>query len=81
MWCLQEYRLDAMAGELLGQQDLISIFAAQPIRRVDQDGLKMALGGEIMQPRQTGAAETLVLDRYLPADAIWFLIWFLRKNE
>ncbi|GES52420.1 hypothetical protein Rhsp01_49210 [Rhizobium sp. NBRC 114257] len=42
-----------MAGELLRQQDLISIFAAQPIPRVDQDGLKVALGGEITQPLQS----------------------------
>ena len=80
MWPLQEYRRDSRAGELLRQQDLIRIFAAKPIRQVDQDGL--ALGGEITQllqtwPRQTGAAETLVLDQYLPADAIGFLIWFL----
>ena len=67
MWRLEENRLDAVAGELLGQQDLVGIFAAQPVRRVDQDSLNVALGGEIAQPLQTwpqqaGAAESLVLD-------------------
>ena len=65
---LEENRLDAVAGELLGQQDLVGVFAAQPVRRVDQDSLNVALGGEIAQPLQTrpqqaGAAEPLVLDR------------------
>src|SRR5271165_4065682 len=64
---LEENRLDAVAGELLGQQDLVSVFAAQPVRRVDQDSLNVALGGKIAQPLQTrpqqaGATESLVLD-------------------
>ena len=50
---LEENRLDAVAGELLGQQDLVGVFAAQPVWRVDQDSLNVALGGEIAQPLQT----------------------------
>ena len=72
---LEENRLDAVAGELLGQQDLVGVFAAQPVRRVDQDSLNVALGGEIAQPLQTrpqqaGAAEPLVLDDPLISDAV-----------
>src|ERR1700691_577759 len=64
---LEENRLDTVASELLGQQDLVGVFAAQPVWRVDQDSLNVALGGEIAQPLQTrpqqaGAAEPLVLD-------------------
>ena len=47
---LEECRLNAVAGKLLGQQDLVGIFAAQPVRRVDQDSLNMTLGGQIAQP-------------------------------
>ena len=50
---LQENRLDALAGKLLGQQNLIGILPAQPVRRVDEDSLNVTLGREIAQSLQT----------------------------
>ena len=50
---LEENRLDAVAGKLLGQQDLVGVFAAQPVGRMDQDRLDMSFGGKIAQPLQT----------------------------
>jgi hypothetical protein len=46
---LDEYRLNATAGELFREQDLVGVFAAEPVGRVDEDGLKLALGSEIAQ--------------------------------
>jgi hypothetical protein len=51
---LQENRLDALPGKLLGQQDLIGILPAQPVRRMDEDSLNVALGGEIAQSLKPG---------------------------
>jgi hypothetical protein len=67
MWRLDENGLDPVAAELFDQENLIGIFSAQPIRRVDQDRLNVALGREIAQslqarPQQAGAAEPRVFD-------------------
>ena len=50
---IEENSLDAVAGELLGQQDLVGVFAAQPVRRVYKDSLNVTLGGKIAQQLQT----------------------------
>jgi hypothetical protein len=51
---LDEHRLDAVAGELLGQQHLIGILAAQTIRCVDQHRLDVPLGRKVADPFQAG---------------------------
>ena len=40
---LQEHSFDALAGELLDDQNLVGIATAQTIRGMDQDGFDAAL--------------------------------------
>jgi len=62
-----ENGLDPVAAELFDQENLIGIFSAQPIRRVDQDRLNVALGREIAQSLQPGRSSLAPLN---PASSI-----------
>src|SRR5262245_46337364 len=58
---LHEQGFHALAGKLLDQQNLVSIFSAQPVGRVGDYNLDLSFGGEIahaFQPRalQGGSA-------------------------
>ncbi len=46
-----------MTSKLLGQQNLISVFATQPIRTVDEDSLNLAFRGEVAHPLQARSFE------------------------
>src|SRR3984893_356401 len=63
---LQEDELDSVSRELLSQQNLIGIFAAQPVRRVDQYGGDLACRRQIphgfqARPQQRSATIAFVL--------------------
>ena len=45
------------AGELLDQQRLVGELAGQPVRRVDEDHVQAALGGQVPQRLQAGPDE------------------------
>jgi hypothetical protein len=64
---LDENHLDPVASELLNEQNLVGVFAAEAVRRVHEDCLNLSLGGQIAQPFQTraheaGAAEAFILE-------------------
>jgi hypothetical protein len=50
----QKYQLHAAAGQLLGQQDLVGILAAQAVRRVDESRLDVSCRRQIAQGFQAG---------------------------
>ncbi len=43
-WSFDEHGIDAMARQLLDEKDLIGIFSAQSVGRIDQDSVQLALG-------------------------------------
>ncbi len=47
LWRFDENGLDTLAREFFDQQDLIGIFAAQPIRRVHQHGFDLTFRRKI----------------------------------
>ncbi len=47
-----EYHLDPRAGELLEQQDLIGILAAEPIGAVHEEGVQLSLGRQVAHALQ-----------------------------
>jgi hypothetical protein len=52
--CFHKHRFDSVAGQFLNQQNLVSILAAQPIRRVREHDLNLPLSGKIphtLKPR------------------------------
>src|ERR1700730_15982347 len=51
----RKQRLDSLAGELLDQQDLVRVLAAQAIRRVCEHYLDLPLGGEVPHTLQARA--------------------------
>ena len=72
---LQEHGLDALAGQLLDDQNLIGIAAAQTVRSMDQDGFDASLRGEVpdpLQPRafENGAGKTVILDDHVGRHAV-----------
>src|SRR5712692_3879702 len=50
-------RLDSLAGELLDQQDLVCVLAAQAIRRVREHNLDLPFGGKVPHTLQARALE------------------------
>ena len=54
---LEEHALDPMLGKLFDQQDLIGVFPAQPIWRVDQNRMELTLGSQIAHPLEPRALE------------------------
>ena len=72
---LDEQNLDAGAAELLDQQHLMDVLPAQPVRRINQDGLDRSFGRQIADPLQPGAdqlraAEAVILDDPLVRHAV-----------
>ena len=70
-----EDRLHAVAQPFLGEQHLVGVLAAEPIRRQHQDRLDLAFGDEVAHSLQTGAnqrgsAEALVLEDPLSRYAV-----------
>ena len=66
---LQEYQLDSIACELFRQQDLIGIFTAQAVRRVDQHGCDLACSGQVshgLQARAQQRSSTIAFVLKLP---------------
>src|SRR5262249_22218658 len=54
---VQKTGFDAVTGELLDQQNLIGIFATQPIRAVDENGLNLSVGRQVAHTLQARAFE------------------------
>ena len=52
-----EHGIDAMPRQLLDEKDLIGIFPAQSIGRVDQDRVQLPLGRQIAQPLKAWALQ------------------------
>jgi hypothetical protein len=46
--------LDAGAGELLDQENLVRVSSAQPVGRIDENGLDQSLGSKIAHPLEAG---------------------------
>src|SRR5262249_15053464 len=67
--------LDACARKFLDQKNLVRVSSAQPIRRVDEDGLYQPLGSKIAHPLE---ART---DQACPAIAVVLEDPFLRHFE
>src|SRR5262249_23468622 len=67
--------LDACARKFLDQKNLVRVSSAQPIRRVDEDGLYQPLGSKIAHPLE---ART---DQACPAIAVVLEDPFLRHSE
>src|SRR6266852_2298720 len=69
--CLHEARLHAVSSQLLDQQDLIGVFATQPIGRVGKDDLHLAFCGKVSyafkaRPLERRAADPRTLERRSP---------------
>src|SRR5262249_29187735 len=43
---LDEYRLNAVASELFDEENLVGVFATEPVGSVDEDGLKLPFGSQ-----------------------------------
>ena len=67
--------LDAGAGELLDQENLVCVSPAQAVRCVDEDGLDQPLGRKITHPLKTRTDQTC------PAIAVVLEDPFLRHLE
>jgi len=50
----QKDRLCSTTAEFFEQQDLVGVFAAEPIRRIDKQSLNESLSHQISQPLQSG---------------------------
>ena len=71
----QEHGFDALAGQLLDDQNLVGIAPAQTVRGVDQDGFDAALRGEVPDPLEPGAFENgagkaVILDDHVGRHAV-----------
>jgi hypothetical protein len=58
---LQEDQLHATAGKFFGEQHLIGVFAAQPVRSIDQGRSDLAFRRQVAQSFQTGPRQTAPL--------------------
>ena len=72
---LQEHGFDALAGQLLDDQNLIGIATAQTVRGMDQDGLNAPLRGEVpdpLQPRafENGTGKAVILNDHVGRHAV-----------
>ena len=54
---VHKHGLDALAGQLLDDQNLVGIAAAQTIRGMDQDRVDAPFGGEVPDPLEPRACE------------------------
>ena len=54
---IEEARLDPVTSELFDQQHLVGVFAAQPIRAVNQHDLDVAAGRQVTDPLQSRSFE------------------------
>jgi hypothetical protein len=62
--CFDEQRLNSVAGQFLNQQNLVSILAAQPVRRVHQHDLNLPFSGKIphtLKPRSFQRRSTIAI--------------------
>ena len=71
----REHGLHALASQLLDDQDLVGIAAAQTIRGMDQDGVDASFRGEDsdpLEPRafENGAAIAVILDDHVGRDTV-----------
>jgi hypothetical protein len=51
----QKNRLCSTPAEFFEQQNLVGVFTAEPIRRIDKQSLNASLGHQISQPLQSGS--------------------------
>src|SRR5437870_6036105 len=54
LWRLHEHRLDSVVGELLDQQNLVRILAAQAVRGIREQHLDLPFSGEVPHALQAG---------------------------
>ncbi len=58
LWGANKNDLNAVTGKFFYQQYLVGVFAAQAIRRIDQNGFYLAFSGQIPDPFQARPGRT-----------------------